>query len=311
MRGILEFHNRNLQQHGHINEAWEEAFRNDKELRGTRKALSRVVHNLPKAAQLRASVKVDTASQDDYYHKPVHDLFDVTELSDLSLGASDVKEDFSLLEELASHVDEVHIDNSSGDAEDGVPADMPAAEAYGVLGEEEAYVSGQHGENALHSTASLRGQLKAQSVGAGSGRRPPPPVPSPSFDRNSGHRRRQQTQVTPDSATEGPSFRRFEVPPPLTEDDDFKPGSTWLEDTHSVWAMNGRRQENHFAAPRQRVYEEQPWPEPLPASAFVKKPGDVPVESSKIPKKQGSDEEREVIRTLRKRLSSFLNGTEA
>ena len=300
MRNILEFHKKNLQQHGHVNEAWEEAFRSDSELRDTRQALSRVVHGLPKATELHASVKDNTASaasQDVDYDTPVQELLDGTELRDLSLGAFEIKEDSSLLEELASHAGEGQTSTELDEAKDTIPYDIPAAEAYGVLGEEELHVSGHHGKNALHSAVPLPKQLNVQSVGATAGGGPPP-----SSNRKSYDRKRQQVP--------GSSFRKFEIPQPLTEDDDFKLGSTWLEDTHDTRAVNGGRQADHFAAPRQRVYEEQPWPEPLPASAFVERPREVAVETSKIPK-QGIDEERAVLRTLRKRLSSFLNDTKA
>ena len=308
MRGILEFHKRNLQQHGHVNKAWEEAFRSDSELRGTRQALSRITHSLPKAAQLHAGVKDNTAStdsQDVHHSKPVHELFDGTELRDLSLGASEIEEDFSLLDELASHAGEVQTGAQSGEAKDAIPYDIPATEAYGVLGEEESHVSGHHEEKiALHSTVPLPKQphLNVQSVGAG----PPPRTLSRPSNRESYDRRRQQNQVPLDSATAESSFRKFEISPPLTEDDEFKLGRNWLEGTHG--AREGSRQTDHFAAPRRRVFEEQPWPEPLPASAFVERPRGVAVETPKI-SKQGSDEERAVLRTLRKRLSSFLDGT--
>jgi hypothetical protein len=228
MRGILEFHKKNLQQHAHVNEAWEEAFRSDSELQGTRQALSRIIHGLPKAAQLHASVKdkaTSAASQDDYVDKPVQDLLDGTELGDLSLGASEVKEDFSLLEELTSRVGQVHIDDPSGETGDRVPHDVPAAEAYGVLGEEDVHVSGHHEENAPHSTVPLPERLhqfQVQLVGAGADGGSRPPMPSPSFDRKSGDQRRQPMQMPPDSVTKGAPFRRIEIPPPLTEDDDFK-----------------------------------------------------------------------------------------
>lgn len=318
MQGTLDFHRKNLQQHGHVNEAWEAAFRSDNELRDTKQALSRIVHGLPTAAHLHATVEDKTASapsQDDYSDKPIQDVFDGSELGDLSLGASEVKEDISLLEELGSPVDEVHTDDPSGEAENGIPYDMVAAEAYGVLGEEDAYVTGHHEENAPHSTAPLPKVLKVQSVGTGAGGGPPPPIHSSSFDRKLDDRRRRQLQVRRGSATEGRPFRRFETPPPLNEDDEFKLGSTWLEKTHGVRAVNGGRQENHFAAPfatpRQRVYEDRPWPEPLPASSFVETPKGVSTETPKILKKPESDDERAVIRTLRKRLSSFLDGTAA
>lgn len=309
MQGVLEFHKKNLQQHAHINDAWEEAFRSDSDLQGTRYALSRIVHGLPKAAQLHASAKDKTmsaTSQDDYFDKPVQDLLDGTDMRDLSLGASEVNEDFSLVEELASHVGKDHIDDPSVQADDGLPHDMLATEAYGVLGEEGAHVSGHYEESALHSTAPLPEQLRQFQVGAGAGRGLRPPMPSLSFDR-----RRRPIQVPPDSVTEGAPFRRIEIPPPLTEDDDFKLGGTWQEGTRGTRVVNDGRLKNHFAAPRPRVYEEQPWPEPLPASAFVERPREVSAETLKTLRKQESDEERAVIRTLRKRLSSFLDGTKA
>ena len=308
MRDILEFHRKNLQQHGHVNKAWEEAFRSDTELRDTRHALSRTIHGLPKAAQLHASAK-DNAARDpprDVYHDtPVHELLDRTELRDLSLGASGIKEDFSLREELASHAGEIQTDTQLGEVEDVIPNDTPAADAYGVLGEEEshAHVSGHYGKIPLHSTVPLRNQvlhLNAQSVAAGG---LPPSIP-PSSNRKSYSR-----QVPPDSIITGSSFRKFETPPPLTEDDDFKLRSTWLEG-HDARAMDGGRQADHFSALRQRVYEERPWPEPLPASAFVERPREIGVETPKIPK-QGLDEERAVLRKLKKRLSSFLGDTKA
>jgi hypothetical protein len=298
MQGVLKFHKENLQKHGRVNEAWEEAFRSDNELRETRQTLSRIVHGLPKAAQLHASVKDNTASsaaEDGYYDKPIQDLLGATELRDLSLGASEVKEDFSLLEGLASHVDGVHLDPSGG-AEDKIPHDMLAAEAYGVEGEEDAQVSGYHEE---YSTAPLEEQLlqlKAQSVGAGD---PPPPIALPALNRDS---------KPDDTAT---SFRKFKTPPPLTEGDDFKLGSERSEGAYSARAINGGRQGDHFAAPRRRVYEDHPWPEPLPASVFAERPREIPVETPKPLKKQESDEEQAVIRTLKKRLSSFLGGTNA
>lgn len=295
MRDILEFHRNNLKQHGHVNEAWEEAFRSDTELRDTRQALSRIIHGLPKAAQTARD-----ASQDVYYDTPVHELLDKTELRDLSLGASGIKEDFSLREELASHAGEIQTGTQLGDA---IPYDTPAAEAYGVLGEEESHVSGHYGKIPLHSTVPLRNQVHLnaqQSVAAGG---LPPPIPA------SSNRKSYSRQVPPDSIITGSSFRKFEIPPPLTDDDDFKLRGTRLED-HDTRAMNGGRQVDHFSAPRQRVYEEQPWPEPLPASAFVERPREVAIETPKIPKR-GIDEERAVLRTLRKRLSSFLDDTKA
>lgn len=311
MRSILEFHKNNLQQHAHVNEAWEEAFRNDNELQGTRQALSRIVHSLPKAAQLHASVKVNrtsVASQDDLFDKPIQDLLDGNELRDLCLGSYEVKQDSSSLAGLTSHGDvgKVHIDNLSGEAEDGVPREVPAAEACGVLGEEDVYISGHHEENVPHFAVPFleqRRQFQVQSVGSGAVRGPRPSIPSPSFDRKPDDRRRQLVQIPPSSATGRAPFRRLEIPPPLTEDDDFKLGGTW-SDTRG-------RLKDHFAAPRQRINEEQPWPEPLPASAFVERPREVWVETPRKPKKQESDEERAVIRTLRKRLSSFLDGTKA
>ncbi len=305
MRGILEYHKRNLQQHAHVNDAWEEAFRSDGELQGTRHALSRIVHGLPKAAQLREGVKDNTtsaASQDNHFDKPVHDLLDATELRDLCLGTSEVKEDFSLLEELTSHIDKIQIDDPSGVAEDGIPRDIPATEACGVLGEEGTH----HEVNAPHSAAPLPEQLrpfKVRSVGAGADRGPQPSIPSPPFDMKSDAQRRQLMQVPLDSATEGAPFRRLEIPLPLTEDDIFKLGGTWSEDTRDARAADGGRLKDHFSAPRQRVYEEEPWPEPLPVSAFAERRREVSVETVKTPRKQESDEERAVIRTLRKRLS--------
>ena len=307
MRSILEFHKKNLQQHAHVNEAWEEAFRNDNELQGTRQALSRIVHSLPKAAQLRASVKGNTpsvASQDDLFDKPIQDLLDGNELRDLCLGTYEVKEDSSSLEGLTSHGDvgKVHIDDLSGEAEDGVPCEVLGAEAYGVLGGEDVYISGHHEEHVPHTAVPFpeqRRQFQVQSVGSGAVRGPRPSIPSPSFDWKRDDQRRQ---LIP--ATGGAPFRRLEIPPPLTEDDEFKLGGTW-SDTRG-------RLKDHFAAPRQRIYEEQPWPEPLPASAFVERPPrEVSVETPRKPKKQESDAERAVIRTLRKRLSSFLDGTKA
>jgi hypothetical protein len=279
MQGVLEFHNENLQQHGHVNEAWEESFQSDVELRSTRHTLSRIVHSLPRTVRLHNNAEdnaASAASQGDHYDIPVQDLFDGPELRDLSLGASEL-EDVSLLEMLAPHAHEVHTDGASGDAEDRVPHDMPATEAYGVLGEEDAHVSRYQEENVWHSTSLLREQ---QSLRLG-------------------------------SATERPSFRKFETPPPLTEEDDLKLGITWSEDVHGARAVNEGRQENHFAARRRRVYDDQPWPEPLPASAFTGRPREVPVETPERPKKQENDEERVVVRTLRKRLSSFLDGTKA
>lgn len=310
MRGVLEYHKRNLQQHAHVNDAWEEAFRSDNELQGTRQALARIVHGLPKAAQLHESVKDNTtsaASHDNYIDKPVQDLLDETELKDLCLGTSEINEDFSLLEELTSHVEEIHIDDPSAVAEDGIPCDVLAAEACGVLGEEGAYVSGYHEENAPHSAAPLPAQLRqatVQSVGAGADGGPQQSIPWPPFDMKLDGQRRQLIQVPLSSATEGGPFRRLDIPAPLTEDDIFKLGGTWSGDTHGARAVDGSRQKDHFAAPRQRVYEEEPWPEPLPASAFAKRPRDVSVEIPKTPKKRESDEERAVIRTLRERLSS-------
>ena len=313
MQDVLEFHKKNLQQRGHVNEAWEKAFRSDSELRDTKQTLSRIVHGLP-----TASVKDNIASvapQDDYHDKPVQDLLGGTELEDLSLGASEVKEDSLLLEELASHVDNVHINDPSGEAEDRIPHDMLSSEAYGILGED-AQVSRHHEENARHPTTPSREQLfqlKGQSVGAGN---PPPPMPSPSFDRRSDGRRRPQIQTSlrsqspqPDFIAEPLSFRRFETPPPLTEEDDFKLGSRWWGDAYGVRAVNGGRQESYSVAPRRRVYEDQRWPEPLPASAFALRPREVSVETPEGSKTQESDEERVVIRTLKKRLSSFLDGT--
>ena len=318
MRGVLEYHKQNLQQHAHVNEAWEKAFRNDSDLRGTRQALSRIIHGLPKATQLHASVKdnaTSATSQDDLSDKPVQDLLDETDLRDLCLGTSEVKEDFSSLEELTPPAWEVHIDDLSGETEHGVPREVLAAEACGVLGKEDAYVSGYHEENAPHSAGSFPEQLRkfeVQSVGAGAIKSPQPSMSSPPFDRKSDDQRRQLTQVPPDSVTKGTLFRRLETPPPLTEDDDFKLGGTWSEDTQNVRAAYGGRLRDHFTTPRQRIYEEQPWPEPLPASAFAARPTEVvSVEIPKTLKKQGSDEERAVIRTLRKRLSSFLDGTKA
>jgi hypothetical protein len=316
MRDILEFHKVNLHQHARVNVAWEEAFRNDRELRGTRQTLSRIVHGLPTAAQLHASVKDNTtsaASQDDFFDKPVQDLLDGTDLRDLCLGTSEVEEDISLLEELTSHICKGQIDDLSGETDHGIPCEVPAAEACGVLGEEDAHVSGYYKGNAPHSAAPFPEQLcqsEVQSVGTVRG--PQPSISSPSFDRKSDDQRRQLTQVPLGSATVRAPFRRLEIPPPLTEDDDFKLGGTWSEDTHSARAVHGGRLKDHFAAPRQRIYEEQPWPEPLPASAFVEKPREVvSVETPKRPRKQESDEERAVVRTLKKRLSLFLDGTKA
>ena len=311
MRGVLEYHKRNLQQHAHVNDAWEEAFRSDGELKGTRQALSRIVHGLPKAAQLHESVKANitsAASHDNHIDKPIQGLLDETELRDLCLGTSEVKDDFSLLlEELASHVDETHIDDPSGVAEGGIPRDVLAAEACGVLGEEGTYESGYHEENPPHSAAPLPKQLRqsaVHSVGAEANGGPQPSIPWPPFDMKSDAQRRQLIQVPVNSATEGAPFRRLEIPGPLTEDDIFKLGGTWSDDIHGARGVDGGRLGDHFAAPRRRVYEEEPWPEPLPASAFVERPRDVPVERLNTSKKQESDEERAVIRRLRKRLSS-------
>lgn len=292
MRGVLEYHKKNLQTHAHVNDAWEKALQGDSELWGTRKALSRIVHSLPKAAQLHESVKDDTtsaASQDDYFDKPVHELLDATELRDLSLGTSEVKEDFSLLEELTSRLDKIHIDDPSGVTGDGIPRDIPTSEACGVLGEEGEHV--HHEENAPHPAA---------PAGADGG-----PQPSLPFDMKSDARRRQSNQVPLDFATEGAPFRKLEIPLPLTEDDVFKLGGTWSGDTHDARPVDGGRLKGHFSTPRQRVYEEEPWPEPLPVSAFAEGRREVSVERLKTPKKRESDEERAVIRTLRKRLSSF------
>ena len=310
MRGVLEYHKKILQQHAHVNDAWEEAFRSDRELQGTRQALSRIVHGLPKAAQLHESVKDNTTSatsQDDYFDKPVHDLLDATELRDLSLGTSEVKEDFSLIEELTSRIDKIHINDPSGIAGDMIPRDIPAAEACGVLGEEIEHV--HHEEFAPHSAAPLPEQLrqfKVQSGGAGADGGPQPSIPSSPPERKSNARRRQLNQVPLGSATEGASFRRLKIPPPLTDDDVFKLGGTWSEGTHDARAVDGGRLEGHFSTPRRRVYEEEPWPEPLPVSAFAERPREISVGRLKTPKKQEGDEERAVIRTLKKRLSSFL-----